>query len=69
MVIDNNKSLFMSFPAPQSNPDARLDGAWIIREIKPGQQVRHGKIVARFQADGRDQAEVWLARKLKAVQS
>lgn len=63
MIIDKSKKLYMMFPASRTNPLALLDGDWVIREIVPGQQLRHGKIVARFKGDGRDKAEAWLLKK------
>jgi hypothetical protein len=44
-------------PAPRSNPDGRLDGAWVVQT-----RVNYGRpwvTVARFGFDGRDQCEAW----------
>lgn len=43
-------------PAP-SNTTQALDGAWVVRHTNS-----RGKIIARFPADGRDQAEAWVNR-------
>ena len=44
-------------PAPRSNPDALLSGAWIVVDADAS-----GRIVARFAIDGRDRAEAWIAK-------
>lgn len=49
-------------PAPLANPQGRLDGAWIVRKGGP-----RGKVVARFQADGRDQAEAFIHRRTTTI--
>jgi hypothetical protein len=41
-------------PAPRANPAGRLDAAWIVRRLCDG------RIVARFDADGRDRAQAWI---------
>lgn len=51
----------VSEPAPRTNPRGDLDGAWRIRDL------RDGAIVARFDRDGRDRAEIWARRKWVAL--
>jgi len=64
----NHPIVYSMEPAPKSNPDGRLDGAWVIRataHVPRGEgstdrpiRVNLG-IKARFTADGRDACERW----------
>ena len=47
-------------PAPRSNPEGRLDGAWVVK-YHLANVLPEGRVVIRFQTDGRDMAEAWLA--------
>lgn len=58
--------LYVAEPAPRSNPEGRLDGAWLVRVVAPGQTLAQGKVVKRFQADGRDQAEAFVLERARA---
>jgi hypothetical protein len=48
-----NMPQYTMHPAPRANPDAALMGAWIIRD-------ESGKIIKRFDSDGRDRCEAWI---------
>ncbi len=54
-----DRSVYDYKPAPRLNPEARLDGAWVV--VSRGT----GRMVTRFKTDGRDRCEAWITRRMK----